>query len=413
MGGSDRVVIVGAGLAGLCCALHLKEAGVPFLLLERTQRVGGRVKTDPHQGFLLDHGFQVFSTAYPEARRVLDYASLDFRAFYPGARVWTGERLVRVSDPWRRPLQAFQDLFDPISSLPDLLRVRRLRRQVRAGSLERLFGRPEVTTLQRLQEAGFSENMIERFFRPFFGGVFLERDLETSSRMFEFVFRMMASGDTVLPRRGMEEIPRQLASRLPPESIRTGAPVARLEGNRVVLQSEEVIAASTIVLATDGYTAGQLTGLDRPAFQGVTCLYFATGEPPSDEPILLLNGSGRGIVNNVAVLSNVSPDYAPSGQALISVTILGLPAAMDEQIAERVTEELALWFGPLPRWRLLRAYRIADALPRQAPPALSEPERPVLVRPGLFVCGDHRDNASINGSMVSGRRAAEALLASS
>ncbi len=411
MAESKRVVIVGGGLAGLSCARRLAAAGADVLVLEREPRVGGRVVTDEVDGFLLDRGFQVFLSAYPEARRQLDYEALELQPFYPGALVWTGGGLVRVSDPWRRPLQALGDLLRPVASLGDLWRVGRLRADVLRGGLEALFERPETTTLERLRRAGFSDGMIERFFRPFFGGIFLEAELQTSSRMFDFVFRMMAAGETVLPRRGMARIPSQLADGLPAQSLRLGTAVRSLEPGEVVLESGERIEAAAVVVATDGQDAARLEAGPPAVFQSVTCLYFAAARPPVDEPILVLNGSGQGIVNNVAVPSSVSRSYAPEGQALISVSVLGVPEASDAALESAVREELGQWFGDLAGWRLLRTYRIERALPRQVPPALAEPHRPVRTRPGLYVCGDHRDNASINGAMVSGRRAAEAVLA--
>ena len=403
-------VIVGGGLAGLCCARHLHRAGLRPLILEAADAVGGRVRTDVVDGFRIDRGFQVFLTSYPEARRELDYAALRLRPFRPGALVRFAGAFHRLTDPWRRPLAALGSLFAPVGTLADKLRVGRLRSRVLAGAVEDRFRDPETTTLQALRDAGFSDAMIERFFRPFLGGVFLERELQTSSRMFGFVFRMFAAGDACLPEEGMEAIPRQLAAGLPPGTVRLGARVAELRPDSVRLESGEEVRGRAVVVAADGPSAARLLGDTAPAAgNGVTCVSFAAPRAPVAEPILVLDGEGRGPVNNLCVPTAVAPSYGPAGRHLVSATVLGVPADEPRLLAD-VRGQLADWFGPeVADWRHLRTDRIAYALPRQAPPALAEPERPVRVRPGLYVCGDHRDQASIQGAMVSGRRAAEAV----
>jgi phytoene dehydrogenase-like protein len=410
---TPEVLIVGAGLAGLCCARRLQESGISFHILEASAAIGGRVRTDRVEGFLLDHGFQVLLTAYPEAQRVLDYAALELYPFYPGALVRHQGAFHRVVDPWRRPKKAIGAVCSPVGTLKDKLGIARLRRRVQAGSLDDLFRRPETSTLQALQDAGFSASIIDRFFRPFFGGIFLERNLRTSSRMFEFVFRMLALGDIALPAGGMGAIPEQLAASLPDGTIRTKVQVTAIHDNSVTLASGERLSANAVVVATEGPEAARLLyGLPAPGSRSVTCLYFAADTPPLSEPILLLNSEETGPVNNLCVPSVVAPSYAPPGAALISATVLGNPYHDDATLESAVRAQMCEWFGsPVTDWRHLRTYRILHAQPEQSPPTLTVPERPVQLQPGLFVCGDHRDTASIQGAMVSGRRAAEAVLA--
>jgi phytoene dehydrogenase-like protein len=407
---TPEVLIVGGGLAGLCCARRLHEQGTPFLLLEAADAVGGRVRTDLVDGFRLDRGFQVFLTSYPEAKRVLDYAALKLAPFLPGALVRTDGGFYPLADPWRRPFAALRALVSPVGSFADKLRVARLRARVLRGSIEERFRDPETTTLEALRDAGFSAAMIDRFFRPFLGGIFLDHELQTSSRMFQFVFRMFSLGEACLPAEGMEAIPRQLAAALPPSAIRPGARVATVGPCSVVLDTGEELAARHVVVAADGpAAAGLLNGVTEPSGQGVTCLYFAAPQPPVERPILVLNGEG-GPINNLCVPTLVAPTYGPPGTSLVSVTVLGVPPDED-RLRGAVLDQLRDWFGPgVGNWGHLRTYRIPYALPSQAPPALAEPERPVRFAPGIYVCGDHRDNASIQGAMVSGRRAAEAVL---
>jgi phytoene dehydrogenase-like protein len=405
-------VVVGAGLAGLACARRLAEAGTDCEVLEASDAVGGRVRTDEVDGFLLDRGFQVLLTAYPEARRVLDYGALGLRAFYPGALVQTGGRFHKLSDPWRHPFDAVSLLFSPVGSFADKARIAALRHHVGVGSWDDLAARPETSTLEALRRAGLSRTVIDRFFRPFLGGVLAGRDLTASSRMFDFVFRAFAHGDVCLPSRGIGAIPAQLRAGLAGDAVRLGAAVERVEDGGVVLAGGEQLAARSVVIATEAGAAARLAGLGTaPGGRGLTCVYFAAERAPQAEPILMLDGDGAGPVNSVAVPSVVAPGYAPPGAALVSASVLGVPPLDDAALEAAVRAQLVRWFGAgVARWRHLRTYRIPFAQPEQAPPALTPWRRDVRVRPGLYVCGDHRDNASINGALESGRRAAEAVL---
>jgi phytoene dehydrogenase-like protein len=380
-------------------------------VLEASDGVGGRVRTDELDGFLLDRGFQVFLMAYPEAQRVLDYAALDFHPFYPGALARFNKRFYRVSDPWRLPLDALHAFFAPIGIFRDKIRIARLRQQVVKGSLEELLRRPETSTIDALRGAGFSDSIIERFFKPFIGGVFLDEKLEISSRMFEFVFGMFSLGHTALPSRGMGAIPEQLASRLPEDFIRTRARVASLDQQGVTLESGEGVKGRAVVVATDGPEAARLLGQKPPASRSVTCLYFASPESPLTEPILVLDGEGTGPVINLCVPSQVAPSYAPRGESLISATVLGNPDQSDDDLERAVRSQLQGWFGhAVNYWRHLRTYRIPHALPMQTPPIAEPNSHPAQVQPWLFVCGEYRSVASIQWAMVSGHRAAEAVI---
>ncbi len=408
---SQDVLIVGAGLAGLCCARRLQQHGFRCRVLESSDGVGGRMRTDLVEGFRLDRGFQVFLTSYPEAKSVLDYEALRLKSFLPGALVRYGGRFHELTDPWRRPFAALQSLRSPIGSLADKLRVGRFRAQSLRGTLEDRFRDPETTSLRALQDAGFSVEMIDRFFRPFLGGIFLDPDLQTSSRMLNFVFRMFSLGKACLPAEGMEAIPRQLAAGLQPGSIHFGSQVIRVQSGSVTLANGETLHGQAVVVCVDGQTAADLLGdTISSAGQGTTCLYFSAPCSPIIQPILVLNGEGRGPINNLCIPTVAAPSYGPGGKSLVSVTVLSITNDPPRLVAE-VRQQLGEWFGTaVEKWHHVRTYSIPYALPAQFPPALSLPERPVRWQPGIYVCGDHRDNASIQGAMVSGRRTAEALL---
>ncbi|NCA72095.1 MAG: FAD-dependent oxidoreductase [Sphingobacteriia bacterium] len=403
------VIVIGAGLSGLACALRLRQAGLEVQLIEAADRAGGRIATDRREGFLLDRGFQVLQTWYPRARRLLDYAALDLRPFYPGALVRIDGRFHRVSDIWRHPGRLPEMLGSPIGTVADKLRLLALRRRALRGSIADLYARPEMTATQLLDHLGFSPRIQTRFFKPFFAGVFFEPDLAVSSRAFEFVFRAFALGDTALPAGGMAEIPSQLASRLPPGCIRYGARVERLLADGVLLERGERLAARAIVVATDGGAAARLLGVAPPPLRGTSCLYFAAPEPPFAGPDLVLNGTGQGPINSLLCPSNLSGAYAPAGQALITVNCFGT-ASDPEALESAVRAQLRDWYGAVvARWRPLAVYRLPAALPAQAPP-VTAPARPAPLREGLWVCGESTAPPSIHWALASGTETAEALI---
>jgi phytoene dehydrogenase-like protein len=400
----EDTVIIGAGMAGLACARGLHAAGRGFVICEASDRVGGRVATDLCDGYRLDRGFQVLLTAYPEARRLLDYDALDLRRFYPGALVRHGGKWHRVADPFRHPVDGLRGAFNPIGSFSDKLRVG----LSRLGGFDFSRHSADLTTLEALRAEGFSASMIERFFRPFLGGVFLENRLETTARKLEFVMRNFARGDTAIPALGMAEIPRQLAASLPVAAVRLHTRVASIDGHGVHLENGEVLAARSVVIATEAGGAEFLLGRgdSHVPFNGVVCLYFTAPSAPVSEPILLLNGEGAGPINNLTVLSAVSPDYAPPGRHLISISVVDSEAAAASDLVERVRRQLVDWFGAVTeKWELLRIDRIPRAVPSQ--PVVSE-KSPRLGK-GLYHCGDHCGIASIDTALASGTAAAEAV----
>jgi len=406
-----RVLIVGGGLAGLACANRLHAAGAEPLILEGSDDVGGRLRTDEVEGFLLDRGFQVFLDAYPEAGAVLDKRSLGLRPFKPGALVFHDGRLRRVMDVFREPRHLLASALAPIGSLCDKLRVALLKWRIGRMSVNEIAAHEDVSTQEYLQREGFSSRMMDVFFRSFYGGIFLERELRNSSRMFEFTFKMFSQGSATLPTRGMGEITRQLAARLPAGAVRVSARVREVWADGVMLESGERLAADAVVVATDATTAAKLVPgavSTLPVWRSVTCLYFAAERSPLGEAIIALNGSGSGLVNNVCVPSDVSPSYAPQGKALISISVLGMPEP--HELEQRVLAELEAWFGKVVHeWRHLRTEQIERALPEQAP-NVGMVGAGFRVQDGIYLCGDHLWSASIEGAIVSGKRTADAVL---
>ena len=402
----EPVVVVGAGLAGLSCAVALHDAGIPVQVYEASDGVGGRVRTDHIDGFTLDRGFQVTLTAYPEMHRQIDMAALDLQAFEPGALVWRNGKGSVVGDPFRRPTTTLSTVTAPIGSLFDKARIGLLRHRLRSVHPARLLQGDDISTRAALCEAGFSDTIIERFYRPLVGGIQLDPDLTDSRRMFDIIFRMLADGDSAVPAAGMQAIPQQLADRLPTDSIHLGAPVTATSPTSIIVDGS-TIAAAAVVVATEGPAAAGLLDLAPIESKSVGAVYFAAPTAPIDAKLVVLDGTGRGPVLNVAVMSNVAPTYAPTGSHLV---VAALPGHVGPTIEADARSQLRSWWGSqVDAWDHLATYRIAHGQPLQRPPF--DPKRRIRLDDGRFVCGDHRDTASSQGALYSGRRCGLAIVA--
>lgn len=407
---SYPTVIIGAGMAGLTCARYLHQAGATPLILEASDAVGGRVRTDTYDGFRLDRGFQILLTAYPEARRLLNYDALNLRAFRSGAMIRQHGSFTEMNNPMQEPLTIFKALTAPVGTLGDKLRLVELMREVNTVTRAQDFFLDEGTsTLDYLQHYGWSDDMIATFFKPFFGGVFLENDLMTSSNFFRFAFKQFYNGDAVLPARGMQAIPEQLAAGLPAGTLQLNSPVTALEGKTIHLENGEIIRADNVVLATDATTADRLLGNKVPREYNVTtCTYFAADRSPLAKKMLILNPNRLSVVHHLCIPSDIAPDYAPGGQSLISVSTQGLDLADDVKLAADIRLELGEWFGEeVQAWRHLRTYHLPHALPRYE--AGSSPTT-LQVADNLYRCGDYTAYPSLNAAMQTGRQVAEMIL---
>ena len=412
------VVIVGAGLAGLATAVHLHEAGRTVRILEASDGVGGRVRTDEVDGFLLDRGFQVLLTAYPEVPTLLDVDALQLGAFEPGAAIRHQGRFHTVSDPFRRPAALMRTALTPVIGLGDKLRIAKLRQRVTRGAAVDLLRAPDTTTEEHLRSAGFSETAIDRLFRPLFGGIQLDPSLATSSRMFDIVYRCLATGDSALPAHGMGAIPHQLAERLPTGTIQLNQRVVSVDRQGATTDAGTRHLGDHVVVAAEGPAAAALLDLKPVASHAVSCCWFAAPQSPVAKPLLFLDADNSGPALNVAMMSEAQPQYAPTGQALIAAACprpnrgpdLG-PVPPSQELAGEVTAQMRSWFGEqVDEWRLLRVDHIEHAQPVQVPPF--SPRKRVTVADRIWVSGDHRDTSSIQGALHSGRRVASAILAS-
>ncbi|AUG76837.1 oxidoreductase [Kitasatospora sp. MMS16-BH015] len=392
------VVVVGAGLAGLAAARALTGRGLTVQLLEATEQVGGRVAARELDGFRLDDGGQLLNTAYPELARRLDPARLELRPLAPGVLVHSGGRRQRFGSPL------------------DKARLGATLGRFAQQPLERLLSRPETTAARALAERGFAPRTVDGLLRPLLGALLSDPALGTSSRVADLVLRSYARGRLCLPAHGMASLPEQLAEGLPAGTLRLGVQVTAVSADGVETAAHGRIAARAVVVAADARSAvGLLPGLRLPDFHPVTTYYHAADRSPLAEPVLLLDADragGRSGVSHSLVLTELDASYAPPGRALIATTVLGRrtfdgggPAGHEPEVRRRLAE---LYGQPTTGWEFLSMRHQPDAVPAMPPP--HNLRRPVRVLAGLYVCGDHRDTSTIQGALVSGRRAAEAVL---
>lgn len=425
-------IIVGAGLAGLACGRTLAAAGRRVRLIEAASQPGGRVATDTVDGFRIDRGFQVYLDAYPEGQRFLDHARLGLGCFEPGALVACDGRLLPVSDPWRRPLAAIRSVVSGAVGIADGLRTARLRaatiRGVRQGRIDPVAAAPaeERSTRAALEVHGFSSGFIQLFFEPFFGGVFLERQLATAETVFAFTFAMFSLGRACLPAGGMAAIPQQLASGLPEGCLELGAPVERIEpdpsgGGEVLLANGQRLAARAIVVAADAAAAADLLpagvrgSWQPPAFKATTMVAFAAEKQPACGRTLIVSAepAGAGPIDNLTVPSAVAAGYAPAGQTLIYASVRGDWTGPASELPAAIRRQAADWIGSgAEGWRQLATVTVPRALPVETPAVRRARPASGQLCPGLFLCGDHLTTSSINGALAAGRLVAEGLLAS-
>ncbi|MDI1318060.1 NAD(P)/FAD-dependent oxidoreductase [Flavobacterium sp.] len=406
------ITIIGAGISGLTAAVYLHKKGFKVQILEASDRAGGRIKTDLIDGFRLDKGFQVLLTEYPEAKAVLDYEKLNLKRFLPGATVLYENGQFEIADPFRRPSALFSTVFAPVGTLKDKMNTFFLKNKLVKITVSNIFKQTETETILQLKKYGFSTKMIDRFYKPFFSGIFLENELKTSSNMFDFVMKMFSEGDAALPELGMEEIPKQLVAMLPENSIQYNVKVNAIENNKISCENGKLVETDTIIIATEaiGFASNYIPK-SKQNFHQVTNVYFEAKIAPTKKAVVVLNAAAnKKWVTNLTVITNVSKKYAPDDRILISVSLNGNPTIDDETVAKNMKLELKNWYGnQVNDWKMIKTYRIQYALPNQEKVTNEVLNTELQLDKNLFICGDHLMNGSINAAMKSGRLVAELI----
>ena len=431
------VVIVGAGLAGLTAAKMFYHAEIDVVVLEAENRPGGRLKTDRFEGFLLDHGFQVYLTNYQTACQFVDLASLKLRSFQPGAMIRCGNTWHTFKDPlrssWSKMIpDALKTIASPIATWEDFWILLRYRQSLTKLNSMQVLERPGEPTIERLKKLGFSQRIIDRFFRPFLGGIFLDDRLDIDSSRMEFVFREMGLGTAALPEQGIQAIPESICRTIGSNIVRYNSTVSKVFDGGVELSDGTKVLGRNVILAVEPSGAKRLLGDTLPipakfSSRSTTCLYFSmeTCAAPTREPILFLNGNlgteGDSkdqsqidglTINHVAFPSLVQPSYAPSGQVLASVNINSASQLRGAELVHHVQQQLVQWFGwTISTWKHLRTYHVPCAFLSPSLPLLDTSNRGYFrLSENLYACGDYTQSSSIEGAIHSGMLVATAML---
>lgn len=428
MASDDPTLIVGGGIAGLVCARALVRAGQRVVLLEKEAEVGGRVRTTAQHGFLIDHGFQVLFSGYPTLTAELDLPALQLREFRPAARIAGGAaEPALIGDALADLSLLWPTLMATPLSLLDKVRMLRLRYLATSLSFDECFAArfDRMTTRAFLLQRGFSEMAIRNFFAPFYGGILLDRSLDSSASVLLYTFKMLAEGRTTVPAAGMGAIPAQLAAALPAGIVQTGVTVSRLlrdDGDRVrgvLLASGEEVAASRVVLACDPPAIASLAITARvhvevpTASLGCTTVYLRSTTPLLSGDALWLNGSPDATVSHAITISNVAPSYAPVGASLTAATVLGAAAVLDDtELVPRVRADLAAMgkTRDASAAELLAVWRVPYSQYAQPPGTLGRRVPAVTSAPGLFLASEIGHTSSLEGAARGGMAAAAAVM---
>lgn len=402
--GKQPIHIVGAGISGLIAARVLEEQGFAPVILEASDRAGGRVKTDIVEGFQLDHGFQVLLSNYPAAQQYLDYKALELQEFEPGACVFRKGKQCFLGDPLRKPTVLFSTLFSGVGSLLDKIKILQLNLRLRKKTVQDIFAAKETTTKQYLEQFGFSQRIIEDFFQPFFTGIFLETALQTSSRMFEFVFKMFGEGMAVLPKGGMEAIAQQLTGKLQQTTFRFNTKVAAVKEQEILLENGEILPSNYTIIATEASHLLDSTKQQPISWKSCQTLYFTTPKRLYQQPFIGLIADKNSLINNIFYHNSLPTKQQGAGE-LLSVTVVKEHGLSEDKLIAQVKQELQE-VCTIENASFLKLYNIPKALPQLKDLRYEITAAATKLTAHIFLAGDVQLNGSLNAAMIAGERAA-------
>ena len=405
-----KIYIVGAGVSGLVAAQVLENQGYQPVILEASDRAGGRVKTDIKKGFQLDHGFQVLLSSYPAAQKYLNFKALKLQELKPGAVIFNNGKQQIIGDPLRDISTLFSTLFSGIGTLSDKFKIFQLNLKLKNKSIEAIFSSDEISTKVYLQEFGFSSQIITQFFTPFFTGIFLENELTTSSRMFEFVFKMFGEGLAVLPKGGMEEISKQLVVNLSNTTFQYNTQVSSVSDEEIVLHTGEKLVSTATIIATDASKLVRDAPSKNLIWKSCQTLYFTANKRVIEKPMIGLVSKKDSLINNIFYHTSVATN-SNNTEELLSVTVVKEHQLSEEQLIATVTKQLQEECT-IDHLTFLAVYHIKKALPDLKDIKYEVSPSETQLSSGIFLAGDVQLNGSLNAAMIAGENAALQVIAS-
>ena len=400
----ETIYIIGAGVSGLIAAYELEQEGYHPIIIEQTDEVGGRVKTIHEKGYALDLGFQVLLSAYPLAKKYLDLEALELHKLESGALIYVNDKAYRIGDPMRNWKMLFPTIFSDIGSISDKLKVLKLNNRLKRKSIDEIFESHETTTLQYLIEFGFSPKIIERFFKPFFAGIFLESSIQTSSRMFEFVYKMFGEGYATIPKLGIGEISNQLKNKLHHTEFIFNCEVKDITNGKILMVSGENLPHNGVIIATNSTSMIRSHKGSDMKWKCCMCLYFEVDQTNIPANTIALIVDGGNYANNLYAYTDIK-----TGKTILSVTTLEHMNKTDAEIIENIIAEVKKYTGAL-KVDFIHHYRIKQALPDILNLKMTVQPGENQVMDNIFLAGDALMNGSLNAAMESGRIAAKTLL---
>ena len=405
-----KIYIVGAGVSGLVAAQVLENKGYHPIILEASDRAGGRVKTDIKKGFQLDHGFQVLLSSYPAAQKYLDFKALKLQKLKPGAVIFKKGKQQIIGDPLRDISVLFSTLFSGVGTFSDKFKIFQLNMKLKKKSIETIFSSNEISTKAYLQKFGFSSQIIAQFFTPFFTGIFLENELTTSSRMFEFVFKMFGEGLAVLPKGGMEEISKQLVSNLKNTTFQYNTQVTSVSDKEIILHTEDKLVSTATIIAADASKLVKNAPSKNLTWKSCQTLYFTANKRVIEKPMIGLVSKEDSLINNIFYHTSVAT-HSNNTEELLSVTVVKEHQLSEEQLIATVTKQLKEECH-IDTITFLEIYNIKRALPDLKDIKYEVTPSETQLSSGIFLAGDVQLNGSLNAAMIAGEKAALQVIAS-
>ena len=403
-----KIHIIGAGISGLIASKVLEENGYYPTLIESSNDVGGRIKTINKDGYQLDRGFQVLLTEYPEAKKHLDYKSLKLQRLISGACIFIKKEHIIIGNPIVNISLLIPTLFSKIGTLQDKLKIIKLYLNLRFKSIDKIFISEEIKTIDYLKNRGFSKKIITHFFKPFFAGIFLETELSTSSRMFEFVFKMFAQGSVAIPESGIQEIPNQIANKLTKTKFLFNTKVDKVIEGVIILKNQNKIKSDYTIIATEFDNLIDQYNVNSTKWKSCVNFYFETEKKSIRNGLIGLIPEKKSVINNILFVSGIK-SRTKGPKDLLSVTVIDSKSYSNDDLIEQVKYELKKYCD-INIIRLVHQFNIPKSLPDLKDISYTKSLSESQISDSIFLAGDHRLNGSLNAAMTSGEIAALQLI---
>ena len=403
-----KIHIIGAGVSGLIAAKVLEESGYSPTLIESSNDVGGRIKTFIKEGYQIDRGFQVLLTEYPQAKKHLDYKALKLQKLVSGSSIFIKNKQFIIGNPIRNISLLIPTLFSDIGTVTDKLNILKLYLYLRFKSIEKIFLSKELKTIDYLKKFGFSIKIINGFFKPFFAGIFLETELSSSSRMFEFVFKMFAQGDVAIPESGIQEIPYQIAKKLTKTNFIFNTQVDKIFDGEIILKNKIKIKSDYTIIATEAKNL--IDGHNCSSVKWKSCInfYFETDKKSLMCGLIGLVPGNNTVINNIFFVSGIK-SKTTGPKELLSVTVIDPKSYSNGDLIERVEYELKKYCG-IKVIRLISQFNILKSLPDLKDISSTKKLSEFQISDTIFLAGDHKLNPSLNAAITSGEMSALQLI---